>query len=607
MTGISRKTILTLVVLHACCVGVTAQDISARQNREIKSISKQIDKAERYLDSERIEVSARELGKAYDRIMKMAAEANADLIKALEPEYRRVSDNHGKLKTAGLELPDLAALPEPLTDTDGGSSFVKVVAPILAQRCGRCHVDQSRGEFSARSFDSLMASTHVSPGRPDTSRLIEVIVDGDMPPNGNGIPDEELQSIKLWIRTGAKFDGDDPAAAIAAASPRQNRRAAVPSLDDLKPTGNETVSFGRDVAPILIENCNGCHIGGRQIRGNLNMANFARMLRGGDNGSPIAAGKPMDSLILKRLRGIDSDVMPPRRKLSDDKIATIETWIAEGAKFDGESATIEISTVAEVAATKSKTHDNVVSDRDSLARKNWKLIMSSNLAELNSTKNFRVLGDDRVPAVGELAEIVVADVAKSLGAQPNEPFVKGNVSIYLFDKRYDLNELGMMLVNRKIDTSETGRWDFTTVDAYAAFLLPDDRDLEELRPHLAQQLTAIWIASRSTGTPRWFADAAGYLIAARIDRKASAVRDWQQAALSISKNLEDPGAFARGKLSDRDAGLAGYVFVENLKKSGQLKALMNRISSGEPFDDAFNSVMGKPPADYFQPQRRRRR
>ena len=601
--------IITLVYLvSVVTVSSFGQEITAKQERQIKSIAKQIDKSVRYFDSKRHSTSAKELGKAYDRLMKLAADADEALIAAIEPEYKRIGEYHAKLKAAGLELSDLAELPEPIVSESGGTSFVNEIAPILVQRCGRCHVNQSRGEFSAKTFDALMASTHVSPGRPDTSRLIEVIEEGSMPPNGN-VPDNQLKSLKLWIRLGAKFDGQNPGQSIGTAARNRpgNRSMAEKPSDSIKPTGSETVSFGRDVAPILIENCSGCHIGGRQIRGNLNMANFARMMRGGDSGTPISAGNPGTSLIVKRLRGIDSTVMPPRRKLREADIKTIETWITEGAKYDGQTTRTEIATVAAVAATNSKSHSSVVAERDKLAEKNWKLIMSSSDSEVHSTKNLRVLGATAREQVALLAEEVVADLSKTLGLRETEPFVKGNVSIYLFEKRYDLNELGMMLVNREIPKNQIGRWDFTTVDAYASMLLPQEAPIEDVKPFLSQQLAAIWVTSKSSGTPRWFADAAGYLLAAKLDRKNKLVRQWQTNAVEVSQGLEDPKAFARGKLSEREAGLAGYVFIQGLKKGGALKSLMSRISSGEPFDTAFAAVMGQTPDEYFKPVRRRRR
>ena len=62
-------------------------------------------------------------------------------------------------------------------------------------------------------------------------------------------------------------------------------------------------SFARDIAPVPVDNCLGCHGGtGNNPGGKLNMATFAvRLLKGGDSGNEIEPGKPADSLLLKKL------------------------------------------------------------------------------------------------------------------------------------------------------------------------------------------------------------------------------------------------------------------------------------------------------------------
>ena len=42
------------------------------------------------------------------------------------------------------------------------------------------------------------------------------------------------------------------------------------------PTGKETVKFSTDIAPLLVESCNGCHINGRRPSGGLNMKQLCR-------------------------------------------------------------------------------------------------------------------------------------------------------------------------------------------------------------------------------------------------------------------------------------------------------------------------------------------
>ena len=49
--------------------------------------------------------------------------------------------------------------------------------------------------------------------------------------------------------------------------------------------------------------------------------------------------------------------------------------------------------------------------------------------------------------------------------------VKGRLTLYVFDKRYDYGEVGTMLERREIPASWRGHWRYTGVDAYGCVLL----------------------------------------------------------------------------------------------------------------------------------------
>ena len=97
------------------------------------------------------------------------------------------------------------------------------------------------------------------------------------------------------------------------------------------------VSFINDVAPILKENCYGCH-GAKNPKGKLDMTRFASFKKGGTKEEPFHAGKPDDSLILDLLKATDASMRMPPKDVADPlppaKIAVIEQWIKEGAKLD---------------------------------------------------------------------------------------------------------------------------------------------------------------------------------------------------------------------------------------------------------------------------------
>lgn len=91
----------------------------------------------------------------------------------------------------------------------GSVSFTKEVAPIIAAKCGKCHVSNSKGGYGIQSYDALIKSESVIAQDPDASNFVAVIESGEMPKGGLKVSDSELKTIKQWIAQGAKFDGDD--------------------------------------------------------------------------------------------------------------------------------------------------------------------------------------------------------------------------------------------------------------------------------------------------------------------------------------------------------------------------------------------------------------
>jgi mono/diheme cytochrome c family protein len=88
-------------------------------------------------------------------------------------------------------------------------------------------------------------------------------------------------------------------------------------------------SFQERIQPIVFKNCNGCHTFGGHA-GELRMDSYATLAKGGDRGTVIVPGNPDTSLLLKAIRYEDPDLkMPPRGKIADSDIATIEKWIRE--------------------------------------------------------------------------------------------------------------------------------------------------------------------------------------------------------------------------------------------------------------------------------------
>lgn len=96
------------------------------------------------------------------------------------------------------------------------------------------------------------------------------------------------------------------------------------------------VSFIKDIAPILKENCYACHDATKK-KGKLDMTTWKTFRTGGRNDDPIISGNPKASYIIYVLTAKDAARMPPKEvggPLPKEKIDLIAAWIKQGAKLD---------------------------------------------------------------------------------------------------------------------------------------------------------------------------------------------------------------------------------------------------------------------------------
>lgn len=96
------------------------------------------------------------------------------------------------------------------------------------------------------------------------------------------------------------------------------------------------VSFIKDVAPILKENCFACH-DAKTKKGKLDMSSFENLRKGGSKDDPIENGKSKESLLIEVMTATGPGRMPPKeagKPLPADKVAIIAKWIDEGANLD---------------------------------------------------------------------------------------------------------------------------------------------------------------------------------------------------------------------------------------------------------------------------------
>ena len=90
------------------------------------------------------------------------------------------------------------------------------------------------------------------------------------------------------------------------------------------------LTYERDIRPIFRAHCFDCHGATDELKGGLDLRLVRFLKKGGESGPAILAGKPDGSFLLQRLR--DGEMPPGEGAVPDDEIATIERWIAAGAK-----------------------------------------------------------------------------------------------------------------------------------------------------------------------------------------------------------------------------------------------------------------------------------
>jgi hypothetical protein len=94
-----------------------------------------------------------------------------------------------------------------------------------------------------------------------------------------------------------------------------------------------SVSFVKDIKPILETRCLKCH-GGTMQAAKLDLRSREAALKGSEKGPVIIAHKPEESSLYKKISGAEKPLMPMDGKLPDAQIAVIRQWIEQGAAWD---------------------------------------------------------------------------------------------------------------------------------------------------------------------------------------------------------------------------------------------------------------------------------
>ncbi len=199
-------------------------------------------------------------------------------------------------------------------DPSAAVSFENDILPIFEAHCVRCHgIERRLRELDLSSPEGVLkggeSGDAVVAGKPEQSRLLELILSGKMPADGKTeVTEAEIAAIRAWIES----------------------LAAVPEETLISAPATE-----QDVIPIMLLRCAACH--GRSFQeGELDLRTRASILKGGKSGPAIVAGKPDESRLVQLIR---EGAMPPKgrlleagvREITASEIEKVVQWVAAGA------------------------------------------------------------------------------------------------------------------------------------------------------------------------------------------------------------------------------------------------------------------------------------
>jgi hypothetical protein len=342
------------------------------------------------------------------------------------------------------------------------------------------------------------------------------------------------------------------------------------------------------VEPLLKEHCAECH-NSTKAKSGLDVSSLQTLLRGGDRGTAVVAGRPDESNLYKFLNAEADIHMPPgkRERLSEEEAGLIRKWIQE----------MKVGTPP--ALTEGPKNEATHSTTVFKSRLNWE--PPSNMPPAQAVDRFLSMAwklDKVEPAKGigdaAFARRVYLDL---VGRIPNSQEVSGFASNRARDKRAQLIEtllasgeyarhmreiFDCVLMERRGGEWENRRtdqkWFGFLEDAFARNRPWNEvvRDLIVARPELPDARGAVWYLYERQNNAQAIAEALAPVVFGlqvkcaqchdhMVAREIKQAHYWGMvAAFNRSKNVDTP----RGP-GVAESAIGGFVSFANLKKESQ--------------------------------------
>jgi mono/diheme cytochrome c family protein len=177
----------------------------------------------------------------------------------------------------------------PVVVKDSAINYAMNIAPMLADRCGACHISDSKGGVSFATYADVIAVI---------DRIIIRAQSGTMPPSGFlPLTAGQIDTLTVWRASGLPQGSGTPVPAVPIDS---------------------SITYTLNVRHLMTGHCSDCHIGDNE--GNLSLATYADV-------------KANIDFIIGR---VESGTMPPPGSdfslLTKTQIDTLKIWRVSGER-----------------------------------------------------------------------------------------------------------------------------------------------------------------------------------------------------------------------------------------------------------------------------------
>ena len=603
MYTLRRRRILAALVLATVVVSPSARaEVTPDQAKQLRELKSELGQVATLLRKKEYEEAEKTLDEIESKVRAIIDEAD------VQENDRRLQGVPQLIasRRKSLQLQTGKAVPGA-----GGVSFVDDVAPVVSENCLGCHgADNPRANLRLDTFAGWKRGGRsgrlLTPGTPGRSLILARLTASNqnqrMPRGSGPLERDEINTIAKWISGGAKFDGDAETTGL-----RQLRKKAdAVKIMIPKPKGTETVSFTKDVAPMIVRLCLNCHSGNNPASG-LSLTSFANMMRGGDSGEVIIPGDRENSRLFRLVGGLENPRMPQsqariRRQEYEDLVA----WFNEGNAYDGQDpeATLVsyVPTEEQLAAARfeSMPAAEFLAHRKEQAEGLWKRTLPNDPFKIVESEQFLVVGDvpeERLRQIDDWASAHAENLKRTSNVK-DDLLWNGKLAILVFKERFGMTEYALTQLNLDAPEGMYGHSQVTATHSDAYVVLQDVGDVPNdrhpgLKANLIDHLTGAFL-QRGGPLPEWLVRGAGLSLAAQDQPGIVYFRQLPKQALAACSSLtRSRDLFAEGTFSPAAAGPVGFAVVEyltNASGKSRLSQLVQRLQGGDDLADAVQAV-----------------